>query len=645
MKINVQPCNKVIEKDANITPLDLIAECGLKDEDVLAAKWNGSPIDLYIPLNEDGALEYITVNTPEGLEVMRHSMAHLMAHAVLRIYKDVEFAIGPVIEDGFYYDFDLEHKFAPEDFEKIEKEMQKLIQENLPIRRTQYNNKADALAVLANQRAKFKKELIQDLDDNQTFSFYTQGEFTDFCRGPHVDRTGKLKYFKIMSVAGAYWRGDEKRDMLQRLYATAFFTQEELDTFVTAKEEAKKRDHRKLGRELDLFSFQDEGPGFPFWHPKGTILIKEVIRFVEKILRRYKYEEIMTPMILNEKLWHQSGHWDHYKSNMYFVQIDENDYAIKPMNCPGGCLVYKNSLHSFRDLPIRLAEWGKVHRHEKRGVLSGLQRVRAFTQDDAHVYCLPEQLETEIKSIMDMIHEIYTKFGFSYTMELSTRPEDSIGTDEMWETAEGALKRALESRNMKYQLNPGDGAFYGPKIDYHIKDCLGRDWQCGTIQVDMAMPERFDLTYIGQDNKPHRPIMVHRALMGSVERFVSILIEQYGGAFPTWMAPEQVRILPISTQKHLDYAQEIYEKLEELDIRATLNTRGQSLSYEIRDAQTAKVPYMIVVGNREKENREVSVRSYKLGDLKSMPFDHFVEVLLKEIATKSDVSGFTLKNE
>ncbi|HNZ67605.1 MAG TPA: threonine--tRNA ligase, partial [Planctomycetota bacterium] len=369
-----------------MTPFDLLAECNIKDEEVLAAKWNDHCIDLYTPLMKSGKLDFIKVETPEGLEIMRHSMAHLMAHAVLRIYKDVEFAIGPVIEDGFYYDFDLEHKFSPEDFEKIEAEMKKIIEENLPIRRIEFQTKEEALKALKNQRAKFKKELIQDLPDNETFSFYTQGDFMDLCRGPHVDRTGKLKYFKIMSVAGAYWRGDERREMLQRLYATAFFHQNEVDEFVQAREEAKKRDHRKLGRELDLFSFQEEGPGFPFWHPRGTILIKEVIRYVEKILIRYKYSEIMTPMILNEELWHKSGHWDHYQSNMYFVQIDEQNYAIKPMNCPGCCLVFKNDLHSFRDLPVRLAEWGKVHRHEKRGVLSGLQRVRAFTQDDAHVF-------------------------------------------------------------------------------------------------------------------------------------------------------------------------------------------------------------------------------------------------------------------
>ncbi|HON43742.1 MAG: threonine--tRNA ligase [Planctomycetes bacterium] len=638
--INLEVCGKLINKEQGITPFDLLAECNIKDEEVLAAKWNDHCIDLYTPLMKSGKLDFIKVETPEGLEIMRHSMAHLMAHAVLRIYKDVEFAIGPVIEDGFYYDFDLEHKFSPEDFEKIEAEMKKIIEENLPIRRIEFQTKEEALKALKNQRAKFKKELIQDLPDNETFSFYTQGDFMDLCRGPHVDRTGKLKYFKIMSVAGAYWRGDERREMLQRLYATAFFHQNEVDEFVQAREEAKKRDHRKLGRELDLFSFQEEGPGFPFWHPRGTILIKEVIRYVEKILIRYKYSEIMTPMILNEELWHKSGHWDHYQSNMYFVQIDEQNYAIKPMNCPGCCLVFKNDLHSFRDLPVRLAEWGKVHRHEKRGVLSGLQRVRAFTQDDAHVFCLPEQLEDEIKAIMDMIHEIYTKFGFTYRMELSTRPADSIGTDEMWEIAEKALKNALDSRNMKYQLNPGDGAFYGPKIDYHIKDCIGRDWQCGTIQVDMAMPERFDLSYIGQDGQPHRPVMVHRALLGSVERFVSILIEQYAGAFPTWMAPEQVRIIPISAKKHLQYAQEVCKKLQELDIRAVVQDRGQRLNYEIREAETSKIPYMLVIGNREQENNEVSVRSYRLGDLQSMPFDKFVDTILKEIATKSADSCF-----
>jgi len=408
----------------------------------------------------------------------------------------------------------------------------------------------------------------------------------------------------------------------------------------TASKRQKKRDHRKLGRELNLFSFQDEGPGFPFWHPKGVILLKEVIRYVAEILEQHDYQEIMTPMILSDKLWHQSGHWDHYRENMYFVKIDDADFAVKPMNCPGCCLLYKNELRSFRDLPIKFAEWGKVHRHEKRGVLSGLQRVRAFTQDDAHVFCLPEQLEDQIIEIMNIIHEIYSKFNFTYRMELSTRPQNSIGTDEMWHNAEGSLENALKKREVQYKLNPGDGAFYGPKIDYHIKDCIGRDWQCGTIQVDMSMPERFDLSYVGNDNQQHRPVMVHRALLGSTERFVSILIEHFGGAFPTWLAPEQIRILPISSKKHLEYAQEIQRKLRECGLRVKLQDRPQSLNYEIRDAELQKIPYMLILGSREQESKQVSVRSYHVGDLKNMDFSHFLDVVTKEVQSRSITSGF-----
>lgn len=633
------PNQKIVEKHEGVTPQDLLAELQIADEQVLAAKFNDKAIDLYRPLQESGKLEYIMLGSDEGLEVMRHSMAHLMAHAVLRVFKDVEFAIGPTIQNGFYYDFDLEHKFAPEDFEKIEAEMRKIIAENIPIRRCECT-KQEALEIIKKQRAKFKLEMIQEMPDNAQISFYGQNDFIDMCRGPHVDRTGKLKEFKLLSVAGAYWRGDEKRDMLQRLYATAFFTKKEVDDYISNLEEAKKRDHRKLGKELDLFSFQDEGPGFPFWHPRGVIILKEVIRYVAEILERYDYQEIITPMILSEKLWHQSGHWDHYRENMYFVKIDEADYAVKPMNCPGCCLLYRNDVRSFRDFPLKFAEWGKVHRHEKRGVLSGLQRVRAFTQDDAHVFCLPEQLEGQIMEIMDIIHEIYSKFGFQYRMELSTRPVNSIGTDEMWQNAEGSLSNALKKRGSPYKINPGDGAFYGPKIDYHIKDCLGRAWQCGTVQVDMSMPERFDLSYVGADNQPHRPVMVHRALLGSTERFISILIEHLGGAFPTWMAPEQVRILPISSKKHLEYAEKVKAQLKAAGLRVKLQDRPQTLNYEIREAETRKIPYMLIIGNREQESNQVSVRSYQLGDLKSMDFSKFLEVITAEVKSRNMNSGF-----
>ncbi len=633
------PNQKTLEKNIGITPQDLLAELNLADSQVLAAKFNNRIIDLYAPLSESGKLEYVMIGSEEGLDIMRHSMAHLMAHAVLRLYKDVEFAIGPTIQNGFYYDFDLEHKFSNEDFEKIEAEMRRIITEDIPIRRRECTKK-EAIEIFSQQRARFKKELLAEMPDDAVISFYSQNDFIDMCRGPHVDRTGKLAEFKIMSVAGAYWRGDEKREMLQRLYAVGFYTKKEVEDYVTTQEEAKKRDHRKLGKDLNLFSFQEEGPGFPFWHPRGVILLKEVIQYVGEILNRFGYEEIMTPMILSEKLWHQSGHWDHYRENMYFVKIDDADYAVKPMNCPGCCLLYKNDMHSFRDLPVKYAEWGRVHRHEKRGVLSGLQRVRSFTQDDAHVFCLPEQLEGQIIEIMDMIHEIYSKFGFKYRMELSTRPKNSIGTDEMWANAEGSLKNALEKRQANYKINPGDGAFYGPKIDYHIKDCIGRDWQCGTVQVDMSMPERFDLTFTGSDGTPHRPVMVHRALLGSTERFTSILIEHFAGAFPTWLAPEQVRIMPISNKKHLEYAEKIYKELRKHGLRVKLQDRPQSLNYEVREAETQKIPYMLIVGNREQENNQVSVRSYQLGDLKGMDFQKFVDTVVQEVKERNIVSGF-----
>ncbi len=630
-----------IEFEAGITPEEVLNQhlFDLPEAEVLAAKFNNKIIDLYVPLKESGDLDFVRPNTPEGLDVLRHSSAHLMAHAVLRVFKDVEFAIGPTIEEGFYYDFDLDHKFAPEDFALLEAEMKKIVEENIPIRRFEYS-KAEAREMLKKQRAHFKLELLEELGENNVFSFYQQGDFTDWCRGPHVNRTGKLKAFKLLSVAGSYWRGDERREMLQRIYATAFPSQEEVDKFVYVREEAKKRDHRKLGKELALFSFQPEGPGFPFWHPAGVTLLKELQHYLDGILFQHDYQEVITPMVLNQVLWQKSGHWDHYRANMYFTKVDEEDFAVKPMNCPGACLIFRNETRSFRDLPLRLAEWGRVHRHEKKGVLSGLQRVRVFTQDDAHVYCMPEQIESEIGDMMRMLDEIYKKFEFSYSIALSTRPPNSIGSDEIWQHAEGALKRALENHKADYKINPGEGAFYGPKLEFHLKDCLGRSWQCGTIQVDMAMPERFDLAYVGSDNQPHRPVMLHRALLGSLERFTSILIENFGGAFPMWLAPEQVRVIPISSEKHLDYARVVYEKLREQCIRATLVTRSQSLNYEIRQGQVQKVSYLLVIGEREKTNNQVAVRSHEMGDLKAMSLDQFIAGAGAEIRSRSLHSGF-----
>ena len=638
-KIELQFPHKTFECNAGITGEALLPEFGLDEASALAVKFNETVLDLYWPIQASGKFDFIRVNSPQGLDILRHSSAHLMAHAVLRLFKDVEFAIGPTIEDGFYYDFDLEHKFSPEDFEQIDAEMKKIVAENIPIRRMECS-KAEARAILQQQRARFKLELLEEIDEKSTFSFYQQGDFTDWCRGPHVNRTGKIQYVKLLSVAGSYWRGDERREMLQRIYATSFFSQKEVDNYVYVREESKKRDHRKIGKDLGMFSFQPEGPGFPFWHPPGVTVIKEMQKYVDDILYQHNYQEVITPMILDQSLWKKSGHWDHYRNNMYFVKVDEEDFAVKPMNCPGACLIYRSEMRSFRDLPLRLSEWGRVHRHEKKGVLSGLQRVRVFTQDDAHIFCLLDQMEVEIVDMMKMVEQIYQKFNFSYHVAFATRPKDSMGSDEAWAKAEGALRNALEHQGVEYKILAGEGAFYGPKLEFHLKDCLGRSWQCGTIQVDMSMPERFELGYVGSDNQEHRPVMLHRALLGSLERFVSILIENFAGAFPTWLAPEQIRVMPISSEKHLDYAKVVYERLRAKRLRVSLNTRCQSLNYEIRQAQGLKIPYMLVVGEREKQNNQVSVRSLHLGDLKSMPLEKFLDVVTREIEMKSIESGF-----
>ena len=517
---------------------------------VLVAKVDDVVVGLDTELTKDAKVELLTFADSEGKHALRHSASHILAQAVQRLYKNVQLAIGPAIENGFYYDFDVEKPFSPEDLEKIQKEMEKIIQENLSIERKELSRK-DAIKMFADKGETYKVELINDLPEDAVISTYQQGEFVDLCAGPHVLSTGKVKAFKLQSIAGAYWRGDEKRKMLQRIYGTAFEKKAELDAYLTMLEEAAKRDHRKLGRELDLFSLQEEGPGFPFFHPNGMIIRNELENFWRQLHREYGYKEIKTPIILNRKLWEQSGHWDHYKENMYFTQIDGEDYAVKPMNCPGGILVYRTQHHSYRDLPLRTAELGLVHRHELSGALHGLMRVRNFTQDDAHIFMLPSQIKDEIQKVIDLFDKVYSTFGLSYHAELSTRPENSMGSDEVWETATNALRDALNERGMEYIVNEGDGAFYGPKIDFHLKDSIGRTWQCGTIQLDMLLPEKFDLTYVGEDGQKHRPVMIHRVVYGSIERFIGILIEHYAGVFPVWIAPVQVKILTIA-DKHAE---------------------------------------------------------------------------------------------
>jgi threonyl-tRNA synthetase len=616
---------------------EALAEIGLLANDVVAAKHDDAVLDLHARVPGDGRIEPIRRTSPEGMDVVRHTAAHVMAQAVARLFGDVEFAIGPVIEDGFYYDFDLEHTFTPEDLPKIEEEMAKIVAEDLPIRRFEVADKDEAFEVIGKMRAQFKRELIEDLPDDAVISFYEQGEFTDLCRGPHLGRTGQVgDAYKLLSIAGAYWRGDERREMLQRLYGTAWPDRKALRGHLTALEEAKKRDHRRLGKDLDLFSFQPEAPGMPSFHPNGVILYDAVVDLLRGMLRDRRYVEVKTPIILNEGLWHRSGHWDHYRENMYFTEIDKAAYAVKPMNCPGSTRVFANELRSYRELPIRMSELGLVHRHEKSGVLTGLFRVRAFTQDDAHVYCTEEQLEDEIVDLINLVFELYAHFGLTdIHVELSTRPRDSIGTDEMWQQAEAALESALRRVEIDHELNPGDGAFYGPKIDFHVRDCLKRSWQCATIQVDFSMPERFDLEYVGQDGERHRPIMVHRAILGAVERFLGVIIEHFGAAFPLWLAPEQVRIVPVSEDKQRDYALKVEEALRAAGIRAMADLRSEKVGYKIREAQLRKVPYMLVVGGREQEAGTVAVRRRDGTDLGPRPLDDVVAALAAEAASRS----------
>lgn len=603
-------------------------------KNALVAKVNGELTDLRDPIVDGAEVEFFTKEDPEGLFTLRHTVSHVMAQAIQHLFPGVKFAIGPAIDDGFYYDLDSDHVFSQEDFAAIEKEMSKIAKENIPLVK-KVLPRDEALQYFKDKGQDYKVMLIEDLPEEETISLYEQGDFTDLCAGPHLKSTGKVKTFKLMTVAGAYWRGDSKNKMLQRIYATAFFSKEDLDHFLFVRAEAEKRDHRKLGKQLDLFSFHEEGPGFPFFHPKGMILRNKLMDYERELFKEFGYVEIMTPVILSKKLWLQSGHWDHYKENMYFTQIDDEDYAIKPMNCPGGILFFKTQQRSYRDLPMRVGEFGLVHRHELKGALHGLFRVRCFTQDDAHIFMTQEQMKDEVIKCMAMYQKMYGVFGLEYHVELSTRPENSMGSDELWEISTNALREAIETAGVPYQINEGDGAFYGPKLDFHVQDSLGRTWQCGTIQMDMQLPERFDVNYIGEDGEKHRAVMLHRAGYGSLERFIGILIEHYAGAFPTWIAPVQAKIIPV-TDKNLEYAKSVAAAMSESDIRVEVEEANETLGYKIRKAQMEKVPYMIIVGDQEMKGHTISVRSRKNGDQGSQSLPMFVANLIREIKEREN---------
>ncbi len=601
---------------------------------------DGEARDLRTVVREDCQVNILTAKDEKGLAALRHSASHVMAQAIKRLYPETKLAIGPSIADGFYYDVDPAEPITAEDLPKIEAEMKKIIKEGLDIKRFTLPRK-EAIALMEEKGEPYKVELIRDLPEDAQISFYEQGEFTDLCAGPHLMNTRDVgKAYQLTSIAGAYWRGDEHNKMLTRIYATAFAKKEELEHYLTMMEEAKKRDHRKLGRELKLFMMHEAGPGFPFFLPKGMILKNTLLDYWRAIHKEAGYVEISTPVILNRSLWETSGHWDHYKNNMYTTVIDEEDYAVKPMNCPGGVLVYASESRSYRDLPLRMGELGLVHRHEKSGQLHGLMRVRCFTQDDAHIFMTPEQIKDEIKGVANLIHQVYSLFGFTYHVELSTRPEDSMGSDEDWEMATEGLRGALDELSLPYVVNEGDGAFYGPKIDFHLEDSIGRTWQCGTIQLDFQLPQRFELEYIGADGEKHRPIMIHRVAFGSIERFIGILIEHFAGAFPTWLAPVQVKVLPIS-DKFADYGKQVLERLDQAGIRAEMDTRSEKIGYKIREAQTAKIPYMLVVGQKEAQEGNVSVRSRFAGDEGSSRLEDFIAMIRKEIDEKAIRKGET----
>ena len=600
---------------------------------VLAANVNGELTDLREELVDGSEVAFLTFEDEGGKHTLRHTASHILAQAVKRLWPEAKLAIGPAIDKGFYYDIDMEHTLTPEDLTKIEKEMSRIVKENLPITKS-VMSRQEAIEFFKSKNEDYKVELIEDLPEDAVISCYAQGDFVDLCAGPHVASTGKVKAFKLQSIAGAYWRGDEKNKMLQRIYGTAFEKKEELDAYLHMLEEAAKRDHRKLGKELGLFVIKEEGPGFPFFLPKGMALRNELENFWREVHHDFEYDEIRTPIILNKHLWETSGHWEHYRENMYTTIIDDEEYAIKPMNCPGGILVYQNEMHSYRDFPLRYAELGLVHRHELSGALHGLFRVRAFTQDDAHVFMLPSQMQSELMKVIELFDRIYSQFGLKYHVELSTKPDNAMGDDAIWEAATEALRNAIEAKGIPYVINPGDGAFYGPKLDYHIEDSLGRTWQCGTIQLDMNLPERFQIEYIGEDGQKHRPIMIHRACFGSMERFIGILTEHYAGAFPTWMAPVQVKILPIS-EKHVEYAKELAKQMHRDYVRVEVDDRSEKIGYKIRQAQMAKVPYMLVVGDKEVEEGTVNVRKHGGDELGSVPFEEFFNSIKIEIKERN----------
>ena len=599
----------------------------------LAGEVNGTTVDIRKEINEDSSLNILTFDDEDGKKAFWHTSSHIMAQAVKHLFPEARLAIGPAIDNGFYYDFDVDRPFSTEDLEAIEKEMAGIVKENLELKRFELPRK-EAIRYMEEREEPYKVELIRDLPADAVISFYSQGDFTDLCAGPHIASTGSVKAVKLLSVAGAYWRGSEKNKMLQRIYGISFPKKSELEEYLNRLEEAKKRDHRKIGRELDLFSIQEEGPGFPFFHPKGMILRNQLEDFWRKEHTKRGYQEIRTPMILNRELWIRSGHWDHYKENMYFTKIDDEDYAIKPMNCPGSMLVYKRRIYSYRDLPVRMGELGLVHRHELSGALHGLMRVRCFTQDDAHIFMLPEQVKEEIIGVIELVDYFYSLFGFKYHVELSTKPEDSMGSQEDWDRATNALREALEEKGIDYKINEGDGAFYGPKIDFHLEDCIGRTWQCGTIQLDFQMPERFDLTYVGPDGEKHRPVMIHRVVFGSIERFIAILTEQFAGAFPVWLSPVQVKVLSI-TGRSDEYISGIMSDFIKDEIRAESDLRNEKIGYKIREAQMEKVPYMLVIGDKEVENGTVAVRSRSEGDLGVMKPEDFKARIQKEIKEKT----------
>jgi threonyl-tRNA synthetase len=616
--------------------LDLAKSIGSRlAKDALIAEVNGKLVSLLTPLSDGDAVKILTFKDEAGQSAYRHTASHVMAQAVLRVFSDnkVKLGIGPSIENGFYYDFDLEGTISADDFPAIEAQMERIVMENLPIQRYTLN-RAEALCWADAGGNPYKRELIEDLPEDVELSFYQQGEFVDLCAGPHLANTGMLRHFKLMSVAGAYWRGDEKRPMMQRIYATAFDTKEALDAYLFRMEEAKKRDHRKIGRELDLFSVRDEGPGFPFFHPKGMVIKNELMNFWRKVHGEWGYEEISTPMILNADLWRRSGHWGYYRKNMYTLSIDEAEFAVKPMNCPGGILMFERRLYSYRDLPVRMGELGTVHRHEISGALHGLMRVRAFTQDDAHIFMTREQITDEIIGVLNLTEYIYGVFGFTYRVELSTRPQDSMGSDEQWEEATAALGKALQIKGWDYKINEGDGAFYGPKIDIHLEDCIGRTWQCGTIQLDFQLPERFELSYDGADGEKHRPVMIHRVVFGSIERFIGILTEHFAGAFPLWLTPVQAKVLTI-TQRADEAAKLAVATLKKQGIRAEADLRNEKIGYKIRQAQAEKVPYMLVIGDREAEAGTVALRKRGEGETGTVSLGDFIDTARREIEEKT----------